>query len=98
MGSRGAGWAGHRALAGAARSFGAEIRTGAAVARIRVTPGGQVTGVTLASGEEVDAGLVVATAQQDSRTQRRPQPRVTHAQGSWPQARGRQWLSGSSGI
>jgi phytoene dehydrogenase-like protein len=37
------------ALAGAARSFGAELRTGAAVARIRVTPGGQVAGVTLAS-------------------------------------------------
>ena len=50
------------ALAGAARSFGAEIRTGAAVARIRVSPGGQVAGVTLASGEEVDAGTVVATA------------------------------------
>jgi phytoene dehydrogenase-like protein len=50
------------ALAGAARSFGAEIRTGATVARIRVTPGGQVAGVTLASGEEVDAGIVVATA------------------------------------
>jgi phytoene dehydrogenase-like protein len=50
------------ALAGAARSFGAQIRTGAAVARIRVTPGGQVAGVTLASGEEVDAGIVVATA------------------------------------
>jgi phytoene dehydrogenase-like protein len=32
------------ALAGAARSFGAEIRTGAPVARIRVTPGGQVAG------------------------------------------------------
>jgi phytoene dehydrogenase-like protein len=53
---------GPSALAGAARAFGAEIRTGAAVARIRVTPVGQVTGATLASGEEVDAGTVVATA------------------------------------
>ena len=49
------------ALAAAARSFGAEIRTGAEVARIR-TSGGQVTGVTLASGEDVDADLVVTTA------------------------------------
>jgi phytoene dehydrogenase-like protein len=49
------------ALAAAARSFGAEIRTGAEVARIR-TSGGRVTGVTLASGEDVDAGIVVTTA------------------------------------
>jgi phytoene dehydrogenase-like protein len=49
------------ALAAAARSFGAEIRTGAEVARIR-TSGGRVRGVTLASGEEVDAGVVVTTA------------------------------------
>ncbi|HEV3068129.1 MAG TPA: NAD(P)/FAD-dependent oxidoreductase [Streptosporangiaceae bacterium] len=48
------------ALAAAARSFGAEIRTGAEVARIR-TSGGRVRGVTLASGEEVDAGVVVTT-------------------------------------
>ncbi len=49
------------ALAAAARSFGAELRTGAEVARIR-TSGGRVTGVTLASGEEVDAATVVTTA------------------------------------
>jgi phytoene dehydrogenase-like protein len=49
------------ALAAAARSFGAEIRTDAEVAQIR-TSGGRVTGVTLASGEEVDAGIVVTTA------------------------------------
>jgi phytoene dehydrogenase-like protein len=49
------------ALAAAARSFGAELRTGAEVARIR-TSGGRVTGVTLASGEEVAAGTVVTTA------------------------------------
>jgi phytoene dehydrogenase-like protein len=49
------------ALAAAARSFGAEVRTGAEVARIR-TRGGRVTGVTLASGEEVDAPVVVTTA------------------------------------
>ena len=48
------------ALAAAARSFGAEIRTGAEVARVR-TAGDHVTGVTLASGEEVDAGTVVTT-------------------------------------
>jgi phytoene dehydrogenase-like protein len=50
------------ALAAAARSFGAEIRTGAEVARIRTAPGGRVAGVTLASGEDVDADVVVATA------------------------------------
>jgi phytoene dehydrogenase-like protein len=48
------------ALAGAARSFGAELRTGAEVAKIR-TSAGRVTGVTLASGEEVDATTVVTT-------------------------------------
>ena len=49
------------ALGDAARSFGAEVRTDAEVARIRAS-GGRVTGVTLASGEEVDAGTVVTTA------------------------------------
>jgi phytoene dehydrogenase-like protein len=50
-----------KALAAAARSFGAEVSTGAEVARIR-TSGGRVTGVTLASGEEVDAPVVITTA------------------------------------
>jgi phytoene dehydrogenase-like protein len=49
------------ALARAARMFGAQIRTGAEVARIR-TRGGRVTGVTLASGESIDAPVVVTTA------------------------------------
>ena len=49
------------ALAAAARSFGAEVRTDAEVARIRAS-GGRVMGVTLASGEDVDAGTVVTTA------------------------------------
>jgi phytoene dehydrogenase-like protein len=49
------------AMAAAARSFGAQIRTGAEVARIRVTPGGRAIGVTLASGEEIDADVVVTT-------------------------------------
>src|SRR5216683_83721 len=49
------------ALAAAARSFGAEIRTGAEVARIG-TAGGRVTGVTLDSGEQIDAPVVVTTA------------------------------------
>jgi phytoene dehydrogenase-like protein len=48
------------ALAAAARSAGAELRTGAEVARIR-TRAGRVTGVTLASGAEIDAGTVVTT-------------------------------------
>jgi phytoene dehydrogenase-like protein len=49
------------ALAAAARSFGAEIRTGARIASIR-TAGGRATGVTLASGEQLDAGTVITTA------------------------------------
>jgi phytoene dehydrogenase-like protein len=49
------------ALAAAARSFGAELRTGAEVAAIR-TRAGQVTGVTLASGEDIDAATVITTA------------------------------------
>jgi phytoene dehydrogenase-like protein len=49
------------ALAAAARSFGAELRTGAEVARIR-TRGGRVTGVTLADGEQIDAPVVITTA------------------------------------
>ena len=49
------------AIAAAARSFGAEIRTGAEVARIR-THAGRAGGVTLASGEEIDADVVITTA------------------------------------
>ena len=49
------------ALAAAARSFGASVRTGAEVAQIR-TRGGRVAGVTLASGEEIDADTVITTA------------------------------------
>ena len=49
------------ALAGAARAFGAQIRTGAEVAQIR-TRSGRVAGVTLASGETIDAPVVVTTA------------------------------------
>jgi phytoene dehydrogenase-like protein len=41
--------------------FGAQVRTGAEVARIR-TPGGRVAGVTLASGEAIDAPVVITTA------------------------------------
>jgi phytoene dehydrogenase-like protein len=49
------------ALAAAAKSFGATIRTDAEVARVR-SLNGQVTGVTLASGEEIDAATIVTTA------------------------------------
>jgi phytoene dehydrogenase-like protein len=49
------------ALAAAARSFGAEIRVDAPVARIRVRDG-TVAGVALEDGSEVDAPVVVATA------------------------------------
>src|SRR5580693_938601 len=49
------------ALAAAARSFGAEIRTGAEVAAIR-TSAGRAAGVTLASGEVISAATVITTA------------------------------------
>ena len=49
------------ALARAARMFGAQVRTGAEVARIR-TRDGRVAGVMLASGEAIDAQVVVTTA------------------------------------
>jgi phytoene dehydrogenase-like protein len=49
------------ALAAAARSFGAELRTGAEVTRIR-TRGGRVAGVTLDGGQEIDAPVVITTA------------------------------------
>jgi len=49
------------ALASAARAAGAEIRTDAAVARVR-REGENVRGVTLAGGEEIAAGVVVSSA------------------------------------
>jgi phytoene dehydrogenase-like protein len=49
------------ALAAAARSFGAEIRTGAPVGRIDVRDG-RTTGVTLADGTAIAARSVVTTA------------------------------------
>jgi phytoene dehydrogenase-like protein len=50
-----------QALAAAARGFGAEIRTGATVARV-VTKDGAATGVVLSTGEEVTARAVVSSA------------------------------------
>ncbi len=49
------------AMAAAARSFGAEIRTGASVAAIDVRDGAAV-GVTLADGTQVSADTVITTA------------------------------------
>ncbi len=49
------------ALERAAGAAGAEVRTGAAVARIRVA-GGRAVGVTLASGETLDAATILATS------------------------------------
>ena len=48
------------ALAAAARSFGAEIRTGARVASIN-TSGSRATGITLAGGEDISAATVITT-------------------------------------
>jgi phytoene dehydrogenase-like protein len=49
-----------QALAGAARAFGAEVRTSAPVGRI-ATRDGRVTGVVLEGGEELRSRLVVTT-------------------------------------
>jgi phytoene dehydrogenase-like protein len=49
------------ALAAAARSFGAEVRTGAEVAAITAS-GGRATGVNLTTGEHVSAPVVITTA------------------------------------
>jgi phytoene dehydrogenase-like protein len=49
------------AIASAARSYGAEIRTEAPVAAVR-TSGDAVLGVALEDGEEIDASLVVSGA------------------------------------
>ena len=49
------------AIALAARSFGAEIRTGAPVAAVRIE-GGRATGVVLEGGEEILARRVVSNA------------------------------------
>jgi phytoene dehydrogenase-like protein len=49
------------ALAAAARGFGAEIRTGAAVSRV-VVKERRATGVVLEGGEEIAAGVVVSNA------------------------------------
>jgi phytoene dehydrogenase-like protein len=48
------------AIAGAAREAGVEIRTGAAVARIS-TSQGHATGVVLASGDELEADVVLSS-------------------------------------
>jgi phytoene dehydrogenase-like protein len=49
------------AIAGAAREAGVEIRTEAAVERIKVK-NGQATGVVLPGGEEIDATVVLSSA------------------------------------
>ncbi len=51
------------AIANAARAFGAEIRTNAGVAQVKLSASGdRATGVVLESGEEIDASVVVSSA------------------------------------
>src|SRR5262249_30276746 len=50
-----------QAIASAARAYGAEIRTCAPVAKVKLA-GGRATGVVLEGGEEIDASLVVSNA------------------------------------
>ena len=47
------------AIAGAAKAFGAEIRTGAAVERV-IVKDGRTTGVALTNGDEIQAPVVVS--------------------------------------
>jgi len=58
--SRGGTGAVSNAIAGAARRFGAEIRTQAPVAKI-LTKGGRATGVVLENGDEILADVVVSS-------------------------------------
>ena len=58
--SRGGTGAVSNAIAGAARRFGAEIRTEAPVARI-LTKNGRATGVALENGDEIRASVVVSS-------------------------------------
>ncbi len=58
--SRGGTGAVSNAIAGAARRFGAEIRTEAPVARV-LTRGGRATGVVLENGDEIQADIVVSS-------------------------------------
>jgi phytoene dehydrogenase-like protein len=50
------------ALAAAARSAGAELRTSAEIAQVDVAADGAATGVTLASGEQITARVVASNA------------------------------------
>ena len=50
-----------QAMAAACRGVGVELRTSAEVARVRIE-GGRATGVVLAGGDEIGAGLVVSNA------------------------------------
>jgi len=50
------------ALVAAAKAAGAELRTNSEVSRIRLSASGAVAGVTLASGETIDAPVVVSSA------------------------------------
>ncbi|MBP9142955.1 MAG: NAD(P)/FAD-dependent oxidoreductase [Thermoanaerobaculia bacterium] len=50
------------ALVAAAKAAGAELRTNSDVARIRLSNSGAVIGVTLASGETIDAPVVLSSA------------------------------------
>ncbi|MDP9479904.1 MAG: NAD(P)/FAD-dependent oxidoreductase, partial [Actinomycetota bacterium] len=50
------------AIAASARAAGAEIRTSAEVVAVDVSEGGRATGVTLADGTTLEAGLVISGA------------------------------------
>jgi phytoene dehydrogenase-like protein len=82
------------ACAGAARHFGAEIRTEAPVAEVLVRDG-RARGVVLASGEEIHAGVVVSCADPKRTFEHLVAPE--HLEPDFRQAIRRYKIRGSSG-
>jgi phytoene dehydrogenase-like protein len=70
------------AIAAAAKGFGAEIRTDAPVAQI-LAEGGRASGVKLASGEQIGAGIVVSNADPRSTFLTLLDPRVLDTDFLW---------------
>jgi len=82
------------AIAGAAREAGVEVRTEAGVARIKATRG-RATGVVLSGGEEIDARVVLSSADPRVTFQKLVEPGALPA--SFREAVGRYKFRGSSG-
>ena len=71
------------ALAAALREHGGEIRSGARVARVRHDRAGRALGVTLSSGDEIDAPNVVSTLDPQTTLLELLEPEVLGPRLSW---------------